>query len=105
MANKELVFLERTTVKEDPRIPLGPYLVRDSMYETMIHRCDEIKNVGFDWRPNLMKKSLSSYLLTNKEVSSTVQEYNGLMAYIVERIQDIRKFVNYTVPKNYKYSS
>ena len=104
MASKEIEFLERT-YQQESRIPMGRYIVRESFHQVLIHQYDDIKNVGFDWRPNLMKKTLSAYLLSNENVFAAVEQYTTLLSYIVERIQDIRKFVNYTVPKNYKYSS
>ena len=84
---------------------MGRYIVRENLHEVLIHQYDDLKNVGFDWRPNLMKKTLSAYLLSNENVLTTVEQYTNLLSYIVDRIQDIRKFVNYAVPKNYKYSS
>jgi hypothetical protein len=103
--NPNILYEERTYNKEYRDIKMGAYLLRESFYEKMIHQQDDLKNIGFDWRPNLMKKSLSSYLLSNGDVSMIVDRFNSLLVDIVNRIQDIRKFVNYTVSKNYKYIS
>ena len=105
MANTEVKILERTYNDPNSNIKMGAYLVRESFYQTLIHRSDDIKNVGYDWRPNLMKKTLSGYLLSNANVEAMVEQYRVLMVYLVDRVQDIRKAVNYTVDKHYKYSS
>ena len=105
MANKEVIIIEKTYEDPNPDIKTGPYLVRTSFYEALIHQQDELKNVGFDWRPNLMKKSMSKYLLANDDVAAMVGQYTKLLANIVDTIQEIKKSINYTVDKNYKHTS
>jgi hypothetical protein len=103
MINEETKLIERTYDGPDTEIKLGAYLVRESFYESMIHKQDDLKNIGFNWRPNLMIKTLSAYLLSNTNVSQMVEQYQKLMVYLVERVQDIKKSANYTVDKHYKY--
>lgn len=105
MANVEVNIIEKTYEDPNPDIKPGAYLIRQSFYESLVHRQDDLKNVGFDWRPNLMKKSLSKYLLANKDVSSVVTQYTKLLTFIVDTIQQIRKSINYAVDKKYKYIS
>jgi hypothetical protein len=105
MANLEVRIIEKTYQDPDDKIKMGGYLVRTSFYQTLIHREDDIKNTGYDWRPDLMKRNLSAYLQSNPTVSDMVERYRMLMVYLVDRVQDIKKAMNYTVDKHYKYIS
>lgn len=102
MANTEVKIIEKTYDDPNTDIKMGAYLVRNSFYQVMIHQQDEIKNGGFNWRPNLMIKTLSAYLLSNDGVAQMVEQYRKLLVYMVDRVQDIKKAVNYTVDKHYK---
>jgi|688.fasta_scaffold1490079_1 hypothetical protein len=105
MANVEVNIIEKTYEDPNPDIKMGAYLTRPSFYEALIHQQDDIKNVGYDWRPNLMKKSLSNYILANDDVEVVVTQYTKLLTYLVDTIQEIRKTINYAVDKKYKYIS
>jgi hypothetical protein len=105
MANREVTIIEKTYEDPNPDIKTGPYLVRKSLYESLIHQQDDIKNVGYDWRPNLMRKGMSKYLLANDDVAGMVNQYTVLLSFIVDKIQEIKKSINYTVDKNYKHTT
>jgi len=81
----------------------GRYLTRESYYEYMIHIQDDLKNTGYDWRSNLFKKSLSSYLLSETKRSSILLEMQKLMIFLIDKVSMIKKAMNYTVDKHYKY--
>ncbi len=81
----------------------GRYLIRESYYEYMIHTQDDLKNNGYDWRTNLFKKSMSSYLLAEKKRSTILSQMQKLIVYLINRVSDIKKAMNYTVDKHYKY--
>ena len=105
MANLEVNIIEKTYEDPNTDINMGAYLTRKSFYEALVHQQDDLKNIGYDWRPNLMKKSLSKYLLANKDVEAVVVQYTKLLTFIVDTIQQIRKSINYAVDKKYKYIS
>lgn len=81
----------------------GKYLVRESYYQYMIHLQDDLKHTGYDWRSNLFKKSVSSYLLSDPKRSAIIEQMKILMVYMIDRVSLIKKAFNYTVDKNYKY--
>jgi hypothetical protein len=82
---------------------LGKYLTRESYYQSMIHSEDIIKNAGYDWRGNLMNKTLSRYLLNDPKRSQIIEQLQALLVYMVDQVSMIKKAMNYTVDKNYKY--
>ena len=85
----------------DPRE--GKYLTRVSYYQHMIHIQDDLKNTGYDWRNNLFNKSLSTYLLADPKRQGILNQIQKMMVYMIDRVSMIKKAMNYTVDKNYKY--
>jgi hypothetical protein len=84
-------------------IRTGKYLVRESYYQYMIHLQDDLKNTGFDWRAKLFQKSMSRYLLSDPKREQILIQIQNLLTFIIDKISGIKKAVNYTVDKNYKY--
>jgi hypothetical protein len=81
----------------------GNYLTRESYYQFMIHVQDDIKNTGFDWRKNLFDKSISRYILSDTKRSLILGEIQKLLVYTIDKVSMIKKSINYTVDKKYKY--
>jgi len=81
----------------------GNYLVRESYYQFMTHMQDDIKYTGYNWRDKLFDKTLSSYLLADPKRSQIMGQIKKLMVYIIDNVSTIKKAMNYTVDKNYKY--
>ena len=86
---------------KDPR--KGNYLIRESYYQYMIHLQDDVKNVGYDWRSNLFSKTISGYILSDTKRSLILLEIQKLMVYAIDKVSMIKKSINYTVDKKYKY--
>ena len=85
----------------DPRE--GNYLTRTSYYQYMTHIQDDLKHTGYDWRTNLFQKSVSAYLLSDDKRSDIMGQIQKMMVYMIDRVSMIKKTMNYTVDKNYKY--
>jgi hypothetical protein len=81
----------------------GLYLTRKSYREATLHQFDELLHIGYDWRSNSLKKSLSGYLLNDSKRVAIVEQMQILIAYIMDYASNIKKSINYTVDKNYKY--
>jgi hypothetical protein len=81
----------------------GSYLTRESYYQYMIHVQDDIKNTGFDWRGQLFDKSISRYILSDTKRSLILGEIQKLLVYTIDKVSMIKKAMNYTVDKKYKY--
>ena len=81
----------------------GNYLTRVSYYQYITHIQDDLKNTGYDWRKNLFNKSLSTYLLSDSKRSDIMGQIQRMMVYMIDRVSMIKKTMNYTVDKNYKY--
>jgi len=81
----------------------GAYLTRQSYYQYTYHQFDDLKNTGYDWRNNSIKRSVSFYLLNDPKREAIIGEFQKFITYIMDYASNIKKAFNYTVDKNYKY--
>jgi len=81
----------------------GRYLTRESYRAATEHQFDELLNNGYDWRENSMKRSLSGYILSDSKRRDIIGRMQIIVAYILDRVSDIKKSINYTVGPKYKY--
>lgn len=79
------------------------YTTRESFYQVMYHQHDKLKNTGFNWRDNTIKKSVSSYLLKDKKRELIIERYQVLIAAIMDYVSNIKKAAFYSADKNYKH--
>ena len=81
----------------------GRYLTRESYRASAEHQFDELLNSGYNWRENSMKRSLSGYILSDSKRRDIIERMQIIVAYILNRVSDIKKSINYTVDPKYKY--
>jgi len=81
----------------------GAYLTRPSYYQYAYHQFDDLKNIGYDWRNNSIKRSVSTYLLNDPKREIIITKFQTFIAYMMDYASNIKKAFNYTVNKNYKY--
>lgn len=88
---------------DNRQIRKGAYLTRISYRQVMFHQFDELKNTGYDWRNNSLKRSLSGYLLNDSKRLAIVERMQIFIEYILDYASQIKKSINYAADKNYKY--
>lgn len=81
----------------------GQYLTRKSYRDATLHQFDNLENIGYDWRNNSLKRSLSPYILSDSKRLSIIEYMQTIVAYIMDYGSNIKKSINYTVDKNYKH--
>ena len=81
----------------------GLYLTRKSYYDAMYHQFDELKNTGYDWRKNSIKRSVSSYIISDSKRLTIIEKFQDYITYIMDYASNIKKAFNYTADKKYKY--
>ena len=69
----------------------GSYLTRQSYYNAMYHQFDDLKNTGFDWRNNSIKKSVSSYLLSDSKRLAIIERMQVFITFIMDYASQIKK--------------
>jgi hypothetical protein len=81
----------------------GAYLTRESYRQYTYHFFDNRKNLGYDWRNSLLKKSLSSYLLADAKRLSMVEQIQRMLVALMDQASRIKKAMNIYTDKNEKY--
>jgi len=72
------------------------------LYDISERYGEELKNQGLNYSNVLMKKTSSSYLFKNNNLSIFIEYLNDIMFSLIENVKKIKVFVNFTVDKNYK---
>jgi len=81
---------------------MGEYLTRENFRKAMYHQHDNIKNRGYNWRPVIMKKNLSTYLLADSKRQEFVEQLQTFLVYIMDQASLIRKQFNFLMDKDTK---
>jgi len=62
----------------------------------------ELKNLGYDYGSNLMKRTLSNYMFRNPNLSEFLTEYlQPIMVSYINAVKYIKIYYNFAVPKYY----
>lgn len=88
-------------MKKEQRI--GAYLTRESYRQYTFHYFDKKKNQGYDWRPDILKKNLSTYLLSDSKRMFLVEQAQRLIVRMMDQASRIKKTMNFYMDKNEKY--
>ncbi len=68
-----------------------------------LSRKDDIKNMGFDYRGNILKKSLSAVLFSEVKRASMLKPLEYMLSYLVDSVKNIKKHSNFAIPKRWEY--
>ncbi len=74
----------------------------ESFWDKIEHRNDDIKYVGYDFRGNVFKRTLSPLFFGEKNREDMVQQLDGVMSYLIDYIKHIKKAYNWTLGKKYR---
>ncbi len=77
-------------------------MAKVSLYNLTYYRNESLKNLGFDYKDVLIRKTSSNYLFKNINMDGFLKYINDIMVHHIENVKYIRTFFNYTVPYNYK---
>lgn len=66
------------------------------------HRNDIIGHLGFDYRGNILKRSLSSAMFLEKKRKGLLGELEKILVYLVDSIKHIKKSYNWALEKDYR---
>lgn len=73
-----------------------------SFWNQVRHRNDNIKNTGFDYRGQILKKSLSNVFFLEAKREVILSAYDEIITWMVDHIKIIKKTFNWTLPKYYR---
>lgn len=73
-----------------------------SVYKATYENGWELKNLGYDYGSNLLKKTLSNYMFRNNRLSTFLENHlQPIMVFWINRVKFIRIYFNFGVPKDY----
>jgi hypothetical protein len=75
--------------------------MKDSLYDKTNTRKTRLKNTGFNYRGQILRRSLSPYLYREETRASILEEIDRIITFWVDNVKTIKTFYNYTVPKDY----
>ncbi len=73
-----------------------------TIWERISHRHDSIKYIGFDYRGNILKKTISPIFYNDPKRAAILQYIENILSHLVDHIKMIKKSYNWAVPKNYR---
>lgn len=75
---------------------------RQSLYKIARMAGEERKNLGFDYKDSIFRRTMSSHMFRNQTVSDFLGFLNDIWYLMIESIKQYRIFKVYSVDKDYK---
>lgn len=74
-----------------------------SPYREAYERDWDLKNLGYDYGSNLLKRSMSSYMFRNPSMAQFLTDHlQPIMVAYINAVKYIRVYYNFAVPKWYQ---
>lgn len=70
------------------------------LYDFTYESGEKRKNLGFDYRPVLLQRTLSTRLFQNRVLGDFLQKINDILVKDVDSVKRIKTFFNYIVKKD-----
>jgi hypothetical protein len=75
-------------------------MVKDSIYRPIYERRERRLNLGFDYKDNIMRNTLSSQLFNvNSTLDTFIKRINDIIYNWIESVKQIKTFANPAVDK------
>tara|TARA_R100001591_G_C4302314_1_gene170683 strand:- start:573 stop:842 length:270 start_codon:yes stop_codon:yes gene_type:complete len=73
-----------------------------SVYKATYENGWELKNLGYDYGSNLLKKTMSNYMFRNSRLATFLEQFlQPILVFWINRVKFLRIFYNFGVPKDY----
>ena len=76
------------------------YLKRESLFFVVEHRNDANLQLGFDYRKEVMKRTLSPILFRDEKRKAILDVFNDLIVYLIDSVKNIKKTFFYSIERN-----
>lgn len=76
------------------------YLIRKSLYDICKERNDQGLQLGYDYKSNLFKKSISSFFYGEKKRENILNEMQTLYVFLIDSVKSIKKTFHIAIDKN-----
>lgn len=68
----------------------------------IFHRKDKLLHRGYDWRGNILKRSISPYFFASLNRTLSILQLERMLNYILDSVKIIKKTFYWTYEKNYR---
>jgi hypothetical protein len=68
----------------------------------VLHRKDNLLNRGYDWRGNILKRSISPYFFSSLTRTLTILQLERMLNYILDSVKIIKKSFYWTYEKSFR---
>jgi hypothetical protein len=73
-----------------------------SIYKATYERGWVLKNLGYDYGSNLLRKTMSNYMFRNTRLATFLEQHlQPILVFWINRVKFIRIYFNFGVPKDY----
>lgn len=76
--------------------------IRPTLKDFALSRKNDIKNIGFDYRGNILLRTLSGVITGEIKRSSLVGMLEFLFNYIIDSVKTIKKHNNFALSKRWR---
>lgn len=77
--------------------------MENNPYKALLRRRTKLRNLGFDYRGKILRRSLSSVIYMNENVAEFVERLEVIITNLVYSVKSIKKQVNFLVDKDEDY--
>ena len=68
------------------------YKIRSSYFNQAKHLNDEFKNLGYDYRGKILRKSVSAEMWANPLQSAMIGQIESMFTYTLEQVKMVKKW-------------
>ena len=84
------------------RLNIRKDLNSNSYLEHLKQQNDNILNIGFDFREQILMRILSPVLFFNTKNAGILLKIDSILSFLVDHVKSIKKTFNYYLPRNYR---
>ena len=76
--------------------------MKQSLKDFTDQRSDRIENLGYDYKGNIFKNTISKVILSDSKRRGILDQFEKIIYECIESVKIIKTNVNYTFKKNYR---
>jgi hypothetical protein len=75
-------------------------MIKKSKFQTLIESQNDYKNLGYNYKNNLIGNFVSSYIYYNEELQDLIHKLDDFLKLMIYQVKLIKKQTNYTIRKD-----
>lgn len=87
-------------LKANPEIIDGS--LKNTLKDFSLSRKNEIKNIGYDFRGNVLTRTLSNTIIQEPKRQALLAMFELMINYLIDSVKYIKKHNNFAIPKKWR---